>query len=147
MDNIWPSCVIFKIFTLHSKNNIWLVGMMACLLCKFLKPFLKSKNLCKSIIKSFYAWNLHNTYVLQKQIWLNYYIHILIFCWQLQKSYVKNTGTTIATIFSSILKSACVVSFGLDVMVTSVAVASVVKFKLIFESSIVINLEEKENIC
>ena len=72
---------------------------------------------------------------------------ILIFCWQLQKSYVKNTGTTIATIFSSILKSACVVSFGLDVMVTSVAVASVVKFKLIFESSIVINLEEKENIC
>ena len=68
---------------------------------------------------------------------------IMIFSWQLQKSYVKNTGTTMATIFSSILKSACVVSFRLDVMVTSVAVASVVKFKLIFESSIVINLEEK----
>ena len=67
---------------------------------------------------------------------------IMIFSWQLQKSYVKNTGTTMATIFSSILKSACVVSFGLDVMVTSVAIASMVKFKLTFDSSIVINLEE-----
>ena len=90
-------------------------------------------------MKSFYECSLHNLYFKNNSDSIIYGILATA-----KKSYVKNTGTTMATIFSSILKSAFNVSFGLDVMVTSVAVTSVVKFKLIFELSIVINLEEEK---